>query len=608
MNEDQANPGGSAGNATRLEWLVLAACVASSAVTVVWVLAHCWTGFDFSDEGSYLQWISHPWLYKASVTEYGFIYHPLYLLTRGDVGSLRAASILITLFLGFLLSYRLLASFSEAGGMRRGGQRVQVAAVAFILATGIFSYLQLWLPTPSYNSLAVQSFLLCAIAILHAGRERSLRGAAAWAMIGASWSLAFLAKPPASALLVIVTTFFLFGSARFSLRLFGVSVATFLLCLSSFALCVDGSIAAFAERLRRGLAISHVLQSGHTLSHIVRWDDFSRSREETAFAWAASLGAAAVVLVASSSRAVPRICASAIALLLGLACVSMVAGIARLPLGFGAFRDVQFLSVSLGVALAGGVLWLRQRPRTLSFARAALALTLLVLPHAYAFGTNRNYWQSASEVSLFWVLAGIVVLAPNPRERLWFALLPLAVGSQVLTVAFLSSYMAQPYRQPEPLDQMREAVTVGAAHSTLWVSREVASYVRGLQGAAKAGGLAPDTPMIDLTGRYPGALFLLGCRSLGLPWMIGAYKGSDALASQFLRSVPPAELRSAWVLTEPGGPREISGGILGEFNLELGRDYVEVGSVDSPRGEYPEIHRQHLFRPRERAAPATPAR
>lgn len=37
-------------------------------------------GFDFTDESYYLFWISNPFQYDWSVTQFGFVYHPLYRL------------------------------------------------------------------------------------------------------------------------------------------------------------------------------------------------------------------------------------------------------------------------------------------------------------------------------------------------------------------------------------------------------------------------------------------------------------------------------------------------------------------------------------------------
>ena len=70
-----------------------------------WVLWLCNYGLDFTDESFYLVWISNPFNYSVSATQFGFIYHPLYKLLDGNIAALRQANILITFFLAWVLSY-----------------------------------------------------------------------------------------------------------------------------------------------------------------------------------------------------------------------------------------------------------------------------------------------------------------------------------------------------------------------------------------------------------------------------------------------------------------------------------------------------------------------
>ena len=62
-------------------------------------------GIDFTDESFYLVWISNPFIYSVSLTQFGFIYHPLYSLLGGDIAALRQANILITYGLAWSLAY-----------------------------------------------------------------------------------------------------------------------------------------------------------------------------------------------------------------------------------------------------------------------------------------------------------------------------------------------------------------------------------------------------------------------------------------------------------------------------------------------------------------------
>src|SRR6266404_6208219 len=81
--------------AARMEWIALAISVVASVLLLGWVMLRCRSGFDFTDEGFYLNWISNPWNFRSSVTQFGFVYHPLYKLVGGDIVVLRQANVLI---------------------------------------------------------------------------------------------------------------------------------------------------------------------------------------------------------------------------------------------------------------------------------------------------------------------------------------------------------------------------------------------------------------------------------------------------------------------------------------------------------------------------------
>src|ERR1019366_10382367 len=76
---------------------LLAASIAAGLCITAWVLWRCRFGYDLTDEGAYLTAISNPSIYKATATQYGFVYHPLYELVGGNIAFLRHANVLLTL-------------------------------------------------------------------------------------------------------------------------------------------------------------------------------------------------------------------------------------------------------------------------------------------------------------------------------------------------------------------------------------------------------------------------------------------------------------------------------------------------------------------------------
>ena len=92
----------SLGEASLKIWPWLTAAVAGW-VAYRWIL---WSrrGFDFQDEGAYLLISQDPWK-NASPSFYGFVLHPLYLLSFQDPGWFRLLSALLLAAAGGACAY-----------------------------------------------------------------------------------------------------------------------------------------------------------------------------------------------------------------------------------------------------------------------------------------------------------------------------------------------------------------------------------------------------------------------------------------------------------------------------------------------------------------------
>lgn len=85
------------------ERVLLTFSIIGTVSALVWVLWLSNYGLDFTDESYYLVWMSNPFNYSVSATQFGFIYHPLYEFLGGSIASLRQANILITFCLAWAL-------------------------------------------------------------------------------------------------------------------------------------------------------------------------------------------------------------------------------------------------------------------------------------------------------------------------------------------------------------------------------------------------------------------------------------------------------------------------------------------------------------------------
>ena len=235
-----------------------------------WVLWSCRYGIDFADEGFYLVWISNPSKYSTSITQFGFIYHPLYALLDGSIAALRQFNILITFSLAWALSNFFLKSVLGKQTLERAPR--YIIAAAFSTASLVF--LRLWLPTPSYNWLAFQALLVSAIGLLLADKKASTESFAGWLLLGVGGWLAFMAKPTTAVALGLCSGLYLLASGKLNARLLATSLLTAFGLLFLSALIIDGSIINFIDRLKEGMKLAELLGAGHKFSQLFRLDDF----------------------------------------------------------------------------------------------------------------------------------------------------------------------------------------------------------------------------------------------------------------------------------------------------------------------------------------------
>jgi hypothetical protein len=565
---------------------------------VGWVLWRCRAGIDFTDEGFFLIWISNPWRYKASITLFGFIYHPLYRLVGGDIALLRQCNILFTLGLAWCLCVVMLRTLLLERRPPGHWLDLPVAGVAFVLSISALALLDPWLPTPSYDSLALQALLLAGIGLLWVETDASRKSISGWVLIGFSGWLAFMAKPTTALALAIVTALYLLVTGKLRMRLLATAVGTTASLGLISAWVIDGSFGAFVERLILGAQDAATLKTGHTLADIWRVDDFTLGhREKVALAVMTSLVFLAS-LFGASVRPAARLGGSAMTFIFAGASIWVAAGLAFPQWASTWFRGLLFWAVPFGAWLAALVL-VRGKPMCLiSRQRLAVVICLVALPYVRVFGSNGNYWWWESMGAIFWVLAGLPFLAASREEGISYrTVLPVAAASMAITASLLSLSMEVPYRQPQPLRLQNEVVRIGTIGSELRVAHETAEYINKLDRLARSAGFRPGDAMLDLTGRSPGALYAIGAKAIGRPWMSGGHPTSDEMAVDTLDRVSRQELRNAWILTEPTGPRRLSPDILRRFGIDLTKDYMEVGALSSPKGQYPDSFEQHLLKP-----------
>lgn len=554
-------------------------------------------GIDFTDEGYYLVSIATPDLYPSSTTEFGFVYHPLFEMLGSDIVRLRQVNILLTFLLAWVLADLVLRRVMTADVMARWQRWCASSAIA----TASLLVFALWLLTPSYNSLGLQGLTLVAIGLLVTPAASLRAELVGGIVIGLGATAALLAKPTtgAAAAALVVVAVGLSRGHRLR-RLFtagGASIVFTVIC----AFAIDGSVGAFVSRLSDGARLLGLMGSAHTIADTLRIDPF-RPGERL-------YGLALVVIVlmvviwqAMRVRAlVVRAGLVVLGLLAGLAGVWLMRGSAGLFLGItNQVRLMVLFAVPLGAA---AVAMLTVGPRGLKkigMPEWGLALVLLLLPLAYAIGSNVNYWRVAGAAAVFWVLAGLILLVPL-REVSAAVPLVMVVGiaTQALSVLLIGYGAQSPYRQPHPVQDFEASIRIEPGVTRLRVDRGFASYLQKALRGAEDAGFGRGTPVIDLSGKSPTLLYALGAKSLGQPWIIGGYPGSGALAVASLRLGSCKDLGAAWLLVEPTGQRKLPDSVLTAFGADVAKDYQIAAQWSTAPGTagFAEPQKQLLLKP-----------
>ena len=567
------------------ETLIVLSSAVVSASTLIWVLWSCRYGMDFTDEGFYLLWISNPFIYPMSHTQFGFVYHPLYELLDGNIAALRQANILIFFCLAWVLTttfFKTILTPPTTPTLHGWHGTGMAAGVAVLSLTYLNHYF--WLPTPSYNSLALQSLMIAATGLLLVERDASRESLAGCLLLGIGGWLAFMAKPTTAIALGGCSVFYLLAVGKLTARSFFMPMAVAAVSFVVGALTIDGSVTGFIKRVEEGIESMWLLESRHGLADVLRYDPLSFWGNGPAALMAAVAVFFFVALLLRSKAPAFVYCGTMLAAVFPFFSLAIIFGFLHVnlarDLGLGERQGLLLWAIPLTAVLIGLSARTFNGVFDVSRAQWTRAFIFLALPFAYSFGSNHNYWLKAIGAGIFWILAGLVLVVPAMNhQRFKYVVLSLVLASQMMTVALVGYAIEHPYRQPQPLHENDYPVDVGRAGSTLILAERAGLYVSEVMDLVERGSFSRGTPMIDLTGGSPGVLYAIGAKSIGLPWFVGGYPGSNKYATDALRRVPCEELAVAWLLTEPGNPREIQADVLSDFGADPGRDYKVIGTL-----------------------------
>lgn len=570
-------------------------------------------GLDFTDESFYLHNYVHWREFVGTVTFFGAYFEWPFKAVGSSVAAIRIVALVLVLASTAVLMHEILHLCFEKE-MSEHRSEISKKNLYWYLIPPMASTLVPFgglstLRAPSYNTLA-----LCTAALLTACLFRFLRirhsgksSSVVPFLYGLLLGVCFLSKATTAAVVVLLHLAFIFFAHR--ARGWSWLPHAAVLVSAGFLLNLIWLTASFPDwfsSLREGIVLMNLRDTRFgivTQVDALRWEiQWSLIRIGPWFIFAGL-----VIHIFRKRLTQPGIFPSLLAI--GLSSLT--------PLALAGHVNGKLWLVTAAASTTG--LWvlenLARKDQHSSYDKRqeiALMLLLFLLPIAFSFGTN-NSILSHSTLAVLFVSSVIYLRLYRIADT---RLLPRAVIAICLVLTSLPASLAQwrswthigyTYRQLTPLQEQNTPVIVGADGAVLSLDQSTARALDGAMTTAKQVGLLPGHSMLDMSGEFPGVVYALGAKPLGLPWMLGGYPGSDTAAERMIQVLDASRVRQAWVLSSRDYPMRIKDwrGIL---ERKLGPSSHElVASFDfvNPHGARPREPRTfnlQLWKPK--AAPA----
>lgn len=352
--------------------------------------------FDTTDEGYYLLAMAEPDDDLATVQFFGWVLHPLWRFTGGDLVAVRVAGALIGCALSTAMAWTVLRSPQALDLPRLPTPQAVVLSIG--IGIGSLALLPMFPLSPGYALVGASGLALTIGTTMLAWHRPDPWW---WSVAGVTTALAFLGKPTTGVVLAALT-----GGATLlvrdgRLRALGGYVGGGLGGVLAFLILAGLSPSEFWRRFWAGYEYEMAL--GGRDSGFLRWDPLPTSVT-------AALPAAATALAV-------------------LAVVSLV---------------------------VDGIRHCRNNgPRP--WRRWTLVIALVMAPLAAALGSNNNLWSAMGRFQAFWTLAAVIGLVAL-TGRWWSGILVAGVSVMLLTTTMVVG-LSLPYRQP-PMNALTATMEV----------------------------------------------------------------------------------------------------------------------------------------------------
>ncbi len=556
------------------------------------VLVNLNRGLDVSDTGHYYASLYHFADIRMMSTQFPLVWklipHPDNILVN--------RLLVFALLMGSSAALFLLAAKAV---LRKTLLPIQKWLLACAGAGGGALYYYYWLPDPSYNAIGVilmalvlgASFALTTIENQHGW---PFRGAA---MLAGFAGLGLAATRPVTAMaLALICALLYFVLARFSWQKLVQLILFVVLGAVVFFVLVQVFIEPLPvtlERIHGGLQKREILGTNQlvTKGFSLLQKEISTIRQTAPWALLlASLGGAfAAPGVADRFANAPWLRLGGAAMgAIGLIWIQTIfwqqsQALMQVPLDKLAYYLINLSLMAILCGVFAGALAPHKDTRRLYWRLASVsALLVLATLSLTVFGTG--YWiRKAGIASVFVVLACTLMALHMARSMGYIWALAMVSALILPIMATRTTMVNHPYRLETPLAAQTQKTSIRGGYSTLRLDPLTKAFFDRLSDAADQMGPMDQRPiLIDLSGRLPMAQYHMQARPAFTPWILSAYKGSDAFLAHVMAQMSDEELARAWILDAPAYKHRLDPAPIEARGHDLARDYRIVTTAMAP--------------------------
>ncbi len=560
-------------------------------------------GFNFSDEGMYLYSIAHPNWPWSLLSDFGAFLYPIYTALGKDLYSFRVWTFIVLIISSKLLiiSFLLLCKRHMHLSFKLW------CAISFALWSCTLGYYTYWLPTASYNTLALVGIfgiltmlnfytILCrphaAGHILRKEKLHNILVSCVLTLLALFGVLAFIGKTTTGAgmgILAAIWIFFDTGTVPRRKKIHHIILAGIISIMVLFIYLFGMSDGL--ETIKKIILCAELLDNSYgfdkTLAFYAKYL-FPTSYILVLLTWPLWGGALWAVNIEKYPLAA------------GLATLAVLVALITAYIWIGSYITALMLVPLTVMMLVGAYLWKKSSKHLLFSLR--LSLVFLFSGLIYHAGTNTPLEYKMSEALVLPAL-GLISFCVGMRPKRYNALLPaLAIILCFSSLGSLLYSIFEPTRHNgKALWELTEPVVLQENTRPIFVHAERKLFMQWLQDTAYANSWEAGTPLINTSYYSSGSLFLLDGYKMEGAWQIQERYTPKENYPIIFSLAPRDLLEKAWIIKpHKHKPRYMNPEVLKELGLPFPEGYEMIGisPPESLEGVWP-AEQYEIWKPKQ---------